>query len=108
MAIVTENDIDTTVPAIVSVSGTASVLSPTRLGLKKRSFFSIIPITSGVTVTVVFGDSAPVATQGIPLIQTQPFSQSLDINGRGVFQGQIQVIASGAGSVAFTETFEEQ
>ena len=107
MAIPVElSDIENTSPQLLSVSGTASTLSQTRLGKAKRSFFSIIPITAGVTVTVVLGDSSPAVTQGIVLIQNQPFVQSLDINGKGVYQGPIQAIASGAGSVAFVELFE--
>lgn len=107
MSLVTEREIEKTTPQLLTVAATAITASATRLGLKRRSFFSIIPITAGVTVTVVFGDSIAVANQGIPLSANQPFSQSLDTNGRGVFQGTIQLIASGAGQVAFTETFED-
>lgn len=100
------SEIENTAPQLLSVSGTASVLSATRLGRARRVFFSVIPITAGVTVTIVLGGSTPAVNQGIPLIQNQPFSQCLDVNGRGVFQGEIQAIASGAGQVAFTEIFE--
>lgn len=112
MAYIVQNeDIENTTPQLLSVSGTASTLSNTRLGRARRTFFSIIPITAGVTVTIVLGDSAPVATQGIVLIQNQPFSQSLDNDNlgepcKGVFQGTIQAIASGAGQVAFVEIFD--
>jgi hypothetical protein len=101
-----ESDIEPTNPQLLAVSATASTLSPTRIGRTKRSFFSVIPVTSGVTVTIVFGDSVAEVEKGIVLIQNQPFSQSLDINGRGVYQGTIQAIASGNGDVAFVETFE--
>jgi len=107
LAIPVENaDIENTSPQLLSVSGTASVVSPTRLGKAKRSFFSLIPITAGVTVTLVLGDSAPAVNQGIVLIQNQFFLQSLDTNGKGVYQGNIQAIASGAGQVAVVELFE--
>ena len=104
--LVEEQDIERTTPQLLTVDVNPVTLSATRLGLTKRSFFSIIPITAGVTVTIVFGDSVPVADQGIVLVKNQVFSQSLDTNGAGVFQGTIQAIASGAGQVALVEVFE--
>ena len=103
---VTNDEIELASPQLLSVSGTASTLSATRLGRAKRTFFSIIPVTAGVTVTIVFGEQIAVVNAGVPVGNGQAFTQSLDSNGRGVFQGAIQAIASGAGSVALTETFE--
>lgn len=99
------NDIDGTTPQLVSVNTTAT-LSASRLGLTRRIFFSVIPITAGVTATVVLGDGTPAANTGIPLIQNQPFSMADDASGAGCFQGPIQCVTSGAGQVAFTEIFD--
>lgn len=103
---VTFEEIENSAPQLLSVSTTASTLSATRQSRAKRTFFSIIPITDGVTVTVFLGDGTPSANKGIPLIKNQVFSMSLDANEKGVYQGTIQAIASGSGQVAFTELFE--
>lgn len=100
------SDIEPSTPQTVTVGATAVTLSEKRLGKTKRSFFSIVPITAGVTVTIVFGEGTAAVNAGLPLQAGQPFIQSLDINGRGVYQGDIQAIASGPGSVAFVEIFE--
>lgn len=103
--IIEYEEIDLSSPRTVSVSGTAAELSSSRLGLQRRTFFSIIPLTAGVTVTISFGDQTAVALQGISLIQNQPFSMS-DSEEFKCWQGAIQVVASGAGNVAVTEIFE--
>jgi len=104
---VRDADIDGTSPQLLAVSGTAVTLSDTRLGKARRIFLSIIPITAGITVTVVLGDISPAVGQGIQLSQTQPFVQSDDANGKGTFQGTVQAIASGGGYVAMTEIFQK-
>lgn len=103
---VTWEEIENTEPQLKSVTTAASTLSASRLGRAKRTFFSIIPLSAGITVTVVLGDGTATASTGIVLVKNQPFVQSLDSNGKGVFQGTIQAIADGSGSVAFTEIFE--
>ena len=107
---VQDRDIELTTPQLVTVDVTEATLSASRLGLSMRSFFSIVPITAGVTVTVTFGDAPATANQGLPLIQSQPFSQSLTNDDpeqpcKGVYQGTIKAIASGPGRVAFVEIF---
>lgn len=103
--VVTLEDIDGALPRTVSVSATAAELSATRLGRKRRTQIIIVPLTAGVTVTITKGDSTAVANAGIVLTANQAFVEA-DDGGFKCWQGAIQVVASGAGSVAINETFE--
>lgn len=98
-------DIELASPRTVSVTATASTLSPTRLGRKARSSFLITPLTAGVTVTISKSDEPAVANQGIVLIANQSYLESNADNFR-CWQGALQVVASGNGSVAIVEVFE--
>lgn len=100
-------EIEGTSPQNLSVSGTASVASTSRLGKSHRTAWGVTPTTAGMTLTVVLGDASAAALAGQPLQQWQPMGQSMvDSGGRGVFQGTIQLIASGSGNASFWETFE--
>lgn len=103
---VQEREIELTQPQLITVGATAVTLTPTRLGRARRSFLSIVPVTVGVTVTLVFGDTTPALNTGLPIEAKQPFIQSLDVNKKGVYQGPIQAIATGPGQVALVEMFE--
>ena len=102
---VTDNDIESSTPSTISVSATASTLSATRLGKSPRSFFSIIPLTVGVTVTVTFGDAPAIANAGLVLGQNQPY---LEVKSDEFmpYQGTINIVASGNGSVALLERYD--
>lgn len=102
---VTDRDIEVSTPSTVSVSATASTLSATRLGRAPRSFFSIIPLSAGVTVTVTFGDSPAVANAGLVLSTNQPYLEAKGDNFIP-YQGTINIVASGAGTVAYVERFD--
>lgn len=100
------DDIDQTNPQYISVSGTPTRILLSRLGESFRNFLSIIPTDAGITCTVTLGPVGVAANQGIVLIQNQPFVQSMDTNGKGIYQGEIWVTASGNGHVAVQETIE--
>lgn len=104
--LVSWNDIDQSLPQNLSIDGTPKLISRSRLNQPKRSFISITPTTAGVTATVTLGSVSVAALQGTPLVQSQPFVQSLDANGKGVFQGDIWVTGSAAGNISVAETFE--
>jgi len=104
-AVVEYNEIDLSAPRTVSVTATAAQLSNSRLGLPRRTSFSIIPLSAGVTVTVAKGDAPAVVNEGIVLIQNQAYIES-DSDGYNCWQGAIQIVASGNGSVAVTEVFQ--
>lgn len=104
--IVSFEDVDQSKPQKFAVSTTPALASGTRIGATKRSFISIIPITAGITVTVTLGAFGAIADQGVDLLTNQPFAQSLDSNGKGVYQGEVYLTASGAGFVSMQETFE--
>lgn len=103
--IVTYDEIDLSSPRTVSVSATSTTVSTSRLNLPRRTSFFLVPLTAGVTVTVTKGDGAAVANAGIVLIQNQAYLES-DSEGFLCWQGAIQAIASGNGSVAVVEVFE--
>jgi len=109
--IVQEKDIEPTTPSLLSVGATEVTLSATRLGRSRRSFFSIIPLTPGMSVTISYGEQTAVLNAGIPLIQNQPLFASLTGTNpampcEGVYQGEIKAIANIAGTVAFVEVFD--
>lgn len=101
------DDIDQSAPNYVSVSGTPSRVLSSRLGQSFRNFFSIVPTDPGISVTVTLGAPGAAANVGTVLVQNQPFSQSMDANGKGCYQGEIWVTASAAGHVAVQETIEQ-
>lgn len=103
---VTEQEIDPVTPQLVTVGASEVVLSPSRLGRSHRIFFSLVPITPGVTATLCFGEGAAAANMGVPLNPNQPF---VDCAGDSYmpYQGALKVVASGAGQVAFVERFEQ-
>lgn len=101
------NDIDQSNPQYVAVSSTPTRILQSRLGESFRNFFSIVPITSGLTVSVILGPVNALANYGTPIITNQPFAQSMDVNGKGIYQGEIWVVASGNGYIAIQETFEQ-
>lgn len=103
---VTLSEIELSTPQLLAVSGTQTTLSASRLGKSRRTFLSIIPLTAGVEVTISFGEQDAIINAGLVLKQSQPFIQSLDVNERGVYQGEIKAIASNIGQVAFVEMFE--
>lgn len=69
----------------------------------RRTMFSITALTGSVTVTVAKGDVPAVANQGIVLTQNQTYLESNDA-GFPCWQGAVQVIASGSGTIAVSET----
>jgi len=71
----------------------------------RRTAFTIVPLSAGVTVTVALGDVPAVADAGIVLSANQPYSESSD-GGFECWQGAVQIVASGAGNVAIRETLE--
>lgn len=91
--------------AAVSVSGTSTELCATRLGRSRRVALVLTPLTAGVTVSISFGDQAAILNQGMILNQSQPYAEA-DSEGFNCWQGAIQAIASGAGSVAVLERYE--
>lgn len=62
-------------------------------------------LTAGVTVTIQKGETAAIQNEGIVLSQGQNWFES---NGENFecWKGEIQVIASGAGTIAVSEMFE--
>lgn len=104
--LVTQFDIDLANPTSLSVSGTASIASRTRLGAPRRTSFSLVSLTSGVTLTIIKGDiEGATVNNGITLQQNQAYVES-DADNFNCWQGQITLIASGAGTVAFTEVID--
>lgn len=105
--VVTYDEIERTAPRTVSISGTAIELSATRLGLKRRKSFVLVPTTAGVTATIIkggeFGSGAVLA--GIPLGANQLYGEA-DSDNFNCWQGPINVIASGAGAISISETFD--
>ena len=84
-----------------AVSGTSTEVLPARWG--KRSAFSITCVTAGVRISIFKGEDPAVLDQGLTKQTFDPFVESTDA-GFQCWQGPIQVIASGAGSVAVSET----
>lgn len=105
--LVTYEEIDLSTPRAVAVSATALELSSTRLGKTRRKSIVIIPTTGAIVVTVVKADSVVGITAGVGIVLTanQSYAENDDAKS-DCWQGAIQVIANGAGSVSVTETFE--
>ena len=93
-------------PRSVAVSAADVELAPDRQNKNRRVMISITPITAGVTVTVTYGDGAAVMNAGQVLQPNQTMVASSDA-GSSCWQGAIHAIASGAGSCAVLEQFEE-
>lgn len=91
----------------VSVSGTSVPIMSLVPSGAIRTQFAIIPLSAGVTVTIAKGDQAAVANAGIVLIQNQPYVEATD-GGYICWQGPVQIVASGAGSVAVMESWVQQ
>lgn len=72
----------------------------------RRKLFSIVSLTAGVTTTIAKGDVPAVANNGIVLSQGQGVWES-DGENFQCWKGAIQVIASGAGTIAISEMMEE-
>lgn len=89
----------------ITVSGTSGQILASAANYR-RTAFAIIALTAGVTVTIAKGDVAAVANNGIVLAANQSYVESTSQEFL-CWQGAIQVVASGAGSVALSEMFED-
>jgi hypothetical protein len=90
---------------LVSVSATTAVICKEVVGNKKRTQVIITANTAGVTVTISKGETAAVATYGLPLQSGSSYVEATD-GGFTCWQGAIQAVASGAGNVSIVETFD--
>jgi len=72
---------------------------------KRTSFIITNTSGAGVAATIHKGVDAAVANQGVVLQQNGIYGES-DNDGFRCWKGEIQVIGSAAGSVAFSETKE--
>jgi len=88
----------------VTVSATSQQVCPQISGGFKRTQLMIFPLTAGVTVTIDKSDNAAVANQGIVLVANQPYVEATD-GGYICWQGPVQCVASGAGSISVVESF---
>ena len=102
---VTDKEINSVTPELITVGASEVVLSDTRLGKSRRIFYSIVPVTAGVICTITFGDAPAVALTGLPLGQYQPL---IDCAGDTYqpYQGTIKCIASAGGQISIMERFE--
>lgn len=98
-------EIQKSAPRNVSVSTSDIEISGTRLNQSRRKFFSIIPLTAGVIVTITYGEQAAVQNAGFVIGQYQSVTGSDDVN-NPCWQGPIHVVASAAGTVSIVEVFE--
>lgn len=104
--LVTEEEIELSAPQTLTVGTSDVEISATRLGKTRRTFFSIVPLTAGATITLTFGDSPAVANKGVVLSANQPYIET-DDPGAPCYQGAIHAISSAPGSsVAIVERFE--
>lgn len=92
---------------LVSVSATTTTVCKPVVGNKRRIQMIITANTAGVTVTIAKGDTAAVATYGLPLSSGMSYVEATD-GGFQCWQGQVQAVASGNGTVSVVETFEIQ
>lgn len=91
-----------------SVSGTSATILQSRLGRSLRVGLVITPLTAGVTVNVALSELPATTTTGFQLQPGQVLSQSANNAleaAQVVWQGSVQAIASGAGTVAIVEQF---
>lgn len=90
---------------LVSVSATSTTICKPVTGNKRRIQMIITANTAGVTVTIAKGDVSAVATYGLPLNSSSTYIEATD-GGFQCWQGQVQAVATGAGTVSVVETFE--
>lgn len=72
------------------------------LATQRRTSFVITNTSATAVVSLNFGEGAAVANTGVVLQPTQSYGQS-DDSAFSCYQGKIQAIASGSGTVAISE-----
>jgi len=77
---------------------------PERAG--RRLAFVITPVTAGVTIFIGKGPVAVATNTGIPVQVNQNYVES-NSEGFQCWQGPIQILGSGAGTVAISETLRD-
>lgn len=87
-----------------SVSATSTKIA-SDVGMFMRRKQIIVTNLSAITVTIAKGDVAAVANTGIILSQNQSWFEADDAS-FNCWQGQIQAIGSGAGTLSVVEVFE--
>ena len=92
--------------SVFNTSATSAQVLPTRAGSLKRTQFIIIN-TSAAVATITKGDAAAVANAGIVLQQNAYYLEGTD-SGFVCWQGAIQAVATGAGTLSVVETFQEK
>lgn len=71
----------------------------------KRKVIYISALSAGVTITIAKGEIAAVPNEGIILSQGQTWFEG-DGSGFQCWKGEIQVVASGNGTIAISEMIE--
>jgi len=97
--------IQKTVNASASVSTTSAEILNKPNYLRKALI--VTNTSSSAVVTLAKGDVAAVAGAGIRLQPNSSYIESTD-SGFTCWQGAIQAVADGAGTVAIVETYEEK
>lgn len=92
--------------SVFVTSATSAQALPARFGALKRTQFIIIN-TSAAVATITKGDNPAIANQGIVLQQNAYYLEGTD-GGFVCWQGAIQAIATGAGTLSVVETFQEE
>lgn len=85
-----------------SVSATSTEILPANV---KRVAFSVIPLTTGVVVTLAKGSVVAVAGNGVVLTKNQPYFES-DGQPFHCWRGPVQAVSDASGTVAISEVIE--
>jgi hypothetical protein len=88
----------------LGVSATSITIAQERTGAAERQQFIITNTSAAQVVTIVKGSAAAIAGQGIILQPNGSYGESTD-GGFVCWQGEMQAVATGAGTVSIVETF---
>jgi hypothetical protein len=94
--------------ALIPITTTSTQVAAERVGSLIRKQIIIVNNSTAETVTIVFGDAAAVANQGIVLLPNGgAYSESTD-SGFICWDGAIQAISTGSSNLSVVERFDTQ
>lgn len=90
----------------VTIGATSVQAVPDRSGILKRTQLIITNTSAAVVATITKGNVAAVAGTGIVLQANGTYVESTD-GGYTCWQGAVQVVGSGAGTISVVESFDD-